>query len=686
MADIGGGSQLETPIAKAINAGDFPAYQLAVMHDWLRTLTLMAAVLVPLFFVLDTAMMPAALLPKFAVYRGISTALAVAQLVVVRLTLPSRWSFVHGYVISFQIGAIIALMTTDLGGFASSYYAGLNLVVMGVNLLMPWRALHTAANSLLIMVMYVLSNLAIAHQFEMTSLTNNLFFLGATMVLAAAINFVRFRLIKNEFSLLVDLRKTRDDLVVEKEIVEDRTRSLKSLLDVSGQGFLSFDQDFRILPEYSRECEAIFGRKLEGLPIDELLYSQVPAREDFKSGLGLYFEGKSKPEVIFDLLDHQLTINERIIRAEYKAVHQHQVMMVLTDITEERQLQEASRLENEKWSRLLKVIANRQAFSFFDRDAKNLFTALSNPTGGYHAIVHDLHSLKANAGFLGFVKTQAMAHEFEDFLADRIALGERIDPADQIARLSGAYQEELATVTDALGKEWHLDPETIELPRSEYLMIESHIKDYCPDQPILEALESHRQKPLSDLLNRFPAMAADLASRMGKRVAPLEIKGGDILVVADDLEELIGSFTHIIRNMVDHGIEPPGERVSLNKPPAGNLEIDITENSKELMITFSDDGRGIQLNEIKERALSLGILKADEVAAPSDLIAMIFRDDFSTAATVSEISGRGVGLPVVREAVMKIGGRIKVKTTKGQGTAITIIIPKHRTIPKEAAT
>jgi hypothetical protein len=182
--------------AKAIEAGDFQSYQVGIIHDWLRTLTLLATVLVPLFFVLDAFVVPKPLLPRFALHRAVSGGLALVQFFIVLATRPSRWSYLHGYLISAQVGGIIALMTTILGGFSSSYYAGLNLVVIGVNLLMPWRAFHTAINSALILAMYVALNAAAGRSYEATALLNNLFFLGATAVIAASINFVRFRLLQ----------------------------------------------------------------------------------------------------------------------------------------------------------------------------------------------------------------------------------------------------------------------------------------------------------------------------------------------------------------------------------------------------------------------------------------------------------------------------------------------------------
>ncbi|MGA2763883.1 MAG: ATP-binding protein [Spirochaetia bacterium] len=671
---------------KAIEAGDFQSYQIGIIHDWLQTLTLLAAILVPLFFVLDVFMMPPSLLPRFAIYRSISAALALIQLFVVRATRPGRLSYLHGYFISAQVGGIIALMTTSLGGFSSSYYAGLNLVVIGVNLLMPWRAYHTAINALLIFLMYISFNVIAPRPTDTAVLLNNLFFLGATAVIAAAINYVRFRLLQNEFMLLVEVRGARDELQVEKDLVEDRTRSLKGLLDVSGQGFLSFDGDFLVSPEYSRECEGIFGRRIEGRKIDELLYEDPRAREDFRNGLRLYFGGTARPEVIFDLLDHQIRIGEKTVRVEYKAVHGSRVMVVLTDVTEELRLLAESRKENERKATLLKVIANRSTFASFTREAQALFSRLANPGDSYSSVIREIHTFKGNAGFVGFQKTQEAAHELEDFLSDRLTLGQTILPGEKIALVIDAYREELSIITDALGSGWLQLAESVEIPRTDYLALEKHVKaNYPADRALLQALESHRKKPVAALFERFPGMAADLAARMGKRVEPLAVTGGDLPVVADDYEDLVGSFVHLIRNRVDHGIEPPGERERRGKPPAGKVSIDIKEDPQGITFTFSDDGSGIQLDKVEKRARKLGLITDGNPVSPRELLTFIFNDNFSTATRVTEVSGRGVGLPAVREAVRRAGGRISIRSAAGRGTTFTITVPRARARKGEVA-
>ncbi len=200
--------------------GDFDKYLNAIIHEWLKTLTTLAYILIPMFFFLDYFIMPPELLPRFGIYRLISTIIVIAQFFIIRNTRPNNFSYFHGYFIAINVGGIIALMTVDLGGFNSSYYAGINLVIIGVILLIPWRVIHSAINSVMIVSMYLIFNIVAAKDYDPTILINNLFFLCSTALMAVSINYVKHKLVRKEFLLMVELRKARDAIWSEMELAK----------------------------------------------------------------------------------------------------------------------------------------------------------------------------------------------------------------------------------------------------------------------------------------------------------------------------------------------------------------------------------------------------------------------------------------------------------------------------------
>lgn len=203
-----------------IDAKDFPRFLNRIIHDWLRTLTLLVIILVPLFFILDYFIVPRHLLQKVGVYRIVTTIIVFLQFLVILKTKPSKFSYIHGYLASIVAGGCIVLMTNDLGGFNSRYYAGLNLVIIGVNLLLPWRAVHSFLNSFIIIFMYVFINLYSGKPYQLDLFINNLFFLTATAVIAVSINTVKYLLTEKEFYLMCELKLARDSIWSEMELAK----------------------------------------------------------------------------------------------------------------------------------------------------------------------------------------------------------------------------------------------------------------------------------------------------------------------------------------------------------------------------------------------------------------------------------------------------------------------------------
>ncbi|MGV7225060.1 MAG: PP2C family protein-serine/threonine phosphatase [Nitrospinales bacterium] len=199
---------------------DFDTHLQGITHAWLKTLTALGFILVPLFFALDYFTLPKDILPRIGIYRLISTFVLLIQFFLIRYTRPSKLSYLHGHFVTLNVAGIIALMIIDIGGFNSSYYAGLNLVIIAVNLLLPWSAIHSTINCTMVISLYLGINILAGPDFDSAILFNNLFFLFATAVIAVSINYVKNRLVRQEFFLLIELKKARDALWSEIELAK----------------------------------------------------------------------------------------------------------------------------------------------------------------------------------------------------------------------------------------------------------------------------------------------------------------------------------------------------------------------------------------------------------------------------------------------------------------------------------
>ncbi|MGK7893049.1 MAG: response regulator, partial [Xenococcus sp. (in: cyanobacteria)] len=195
------------------------------------------------------------------------------------------------------------------------------------------------------------------------------------------------------------------------------------------------------------------------------------------------------------------------------------------------------------------------------------------------------------------------------------------------------------------------------------------------DRLYREVITSH-MGPFMDGVGGFPRMIRDLARNMNKKVK-LEILGKATSVDRDILKKLEAPLTHILRNAVDHGVELPEERIAIGKPPEATIRLEAIHRAGMLAITISDDGRGIDHEELRQKILKKNLATLEMVAQLSDveLLEFLFLPGFSTAQTVNEISGRGVGLDIAKSMVQEVGGTIRIISREGKGTTFHFQLP-----------
>lgn len=191
-----------------------------------------------------------------------------------------------------------------------------------------------------------------------------------------------------------------------------------------------------------------------------------------------------------------------------------------------------------------------------------------------------------------------------------------------------------------------------------------------------EGIRTLRLLPLATIFNLFGRMVRDLAKQEGKQVE-LTIEGAETKADKRIIEEMKDPLMHLIRNAIDHGIETPAERQRLGKPPQAKIQLRAQQTATSVIIEISDDGRGLDIEKIKQTAIKRGVYRPEELAnmAPSQIQALIFEPGFSTRTFVTEVSGRGVGLDVVRTNVELLKGTLQIASTPGQGCAIRLQLP-----------
>ncbi len=191
-----------------------------------------------------------------------------------------------------------------------------------------------------------------------------------------------------------------------------------------------------------------------------------------------------------------------------------------------------------------------------------------------------------------------------------------------------------------------------------------------------ESVMKARMQPVSNIFSKMPRIVRDLSQSLGKRVK-LQVEGQDTELDKSLLEAIKDPLTHAVRNSMDHGIELPGARQEAGKDPEGTLKLRAVQEGSHVLIEVTDDGAGIAVDKVRQKALERGLIAADRAAhlAERELLQLIFVPGFSTAAAVTNVSGRGVGMDVVRTNVERIGGKVEVDSRVGKGTTLRMRIP-----------
>ncbi|MDX2193766.1 MAG: chemotaxis protein CheA [Gemmatimonadales bacterium] len=189
-----------------------------------------------------------------------------------------------------------------------------------------------------------------------------------------------------------------------------------------------------------------------------------------------------------------------------------------------------------------------------------------------------------------------------------------------------------------------------------------------------ESVMRIRMVPISFAFNRFPRMVHDISARLGKKVH-LRVTGEGTELDKTVIEKIGDPLVHLVRNALDHGIEPPEERRAAGKPEEATLTLAACHRGGEIVVEIADDGRGIARERVRAKAVERGIIAADAALSDEQVLDLIWHPGFSTASEVSDLSGRGVGMDVVRRNIQALGGGVELRSREGAGTAVAIRLP-----------
>ncbi|BFO56373.1 ATP-binding protein [Acidovorax sacchari] len=501
------------------------------------------------------------------------------------------------------------------------------------------------------------------------------------------------------------------------ELVRRKTADIQAMLHTIPQGILTLQAGRTVHPEYSDHLAHILEEDgIAGRTLDALLFDRSDLSADARAQALAAIDaciGEDELNFSFNahLLPQELQVRfagdrMKVIELGWSPITAadgtvERLLLSLRDVTELRELARDAQARKEELAmvgELLGVAADK--FREFSESAARLLrdnqallgSAASQPDArpdALAALFRHMHTVKGNARTYGLLRIADAAHVAEQRYA---AL--RDDPAGwddaalqaDLEAVSSALQSYVRVNDGTLGRgASHAvgDAQAVRLPRARIEELCARIGALAQDpgctpahraalERIAAALADADAAGLDEVVGGVAASLPALARDLGKEAPEVVLQSGvPVAVKPQAADALRNAFMHLLRNALDHGIEPAAERAARGKPAAGRIRIGAVLDAEELEIRLADDGRGLDLDRIQARARAQGLIAEGAAPAPGDLAHLIFAPGFSTAGEVTAVSGRGVGMDAVKAFVESLGGRIQLVLAAGAPRAAT---------------
>lgn len=477
---------------------------------------------------------------------------------------------------------------------------------------------------------------------------------------------------------LETLNKTLESKVEARTAeLQERNREMRAVLDNIDQGLVMLDAAGKMGPQRS----AAFSRWLgAGRGIET--FEELLTASDNSAGVnfGLAFqqcqENMLPLDCSLDMLPRKAAIGERTLDIRYLPFTDsngelQNLLVVLTDATERLAHAAAEASQRETLAIMRGVVRDRSEYERFLADLLQRTSTLHDVANDDEvAFKREAHTIKGNAAVYGLERIAAMCHALEDEVADGTP------PTAALARYAEPLRE-LIHVAYATARTLGLGRPQLEVHPDELEAALRALRTGAVDEATA-ALTSWYDDPAERHLQRLGDAARAIVAKLGK---------GDLRVVVDSTVRLPRRFdavwsvlSHLVRNAADHGLESVNERVAAGKTDEPTLTLSARCVGNEAVIAIADNGRGINWSAVRASAQKKGLPSANE----RDLVDALFSDGMSTAQSLSSLSGRGVGLSAVKDAVVALGGRIEIASEPGRGTTFSLHFPDVSSM-KEAA-
>ena len=453
------------------------------------------------------------------------------------------------------------------------------------------------------------------------------------------------------------------------EEVELANYEIRELLDSVQQGFLKLDCFGRIGSKYSKAVVEMLGEiPASNLFMDLLSGHDKRAAEWFEIGLVEVFAGIMPLELTLKQLPKQIKSDSRFLSLEYAPIIEagelkHIVVMVsdITALVEREKFEVQSR---ELMAIIDRIADDKVAFLKFFAEAESLVKRIKDRTTAVNdEIKRDIHTLKGNAACFGLVRIPNACHAIEDYINEN----NEIPQSNLWTELDQAW----SSIRDKIRRLIADTEIKVTLGDDEYSSVLLAILNDVPKSQLATRVAAWRLEPTRRRLEIIAERITALGGKLGKGVLNVVIEDHELRTDPKYWLSFWSTLIHVIRNAVDHGIETCDERLKQNKPENGTIYLSTSIEGTSYVISVKDDGRGIHWEHLRSSAQQAGL----PYESDRDLKEALIHIGVSTKKSVTETSGRGVGMAAVRECCQSLGGSIEIDSVSGEGTEFRFVFP-----------
>ncbi|MBN2795374.1 MAG: response regulator [Clostridia bacterium] len=503
----------------------------------------------------------------------------------------------------------------------------------------------------------------------------------------------------NEVSRLYEiLQTTHDHTLNENTVLQEsiliRNFHLQAILDYVDEGFFMVDEHLIIQSEYSQKCLEMFKQAIENKYLPELLYPYDVENQNFlKDLMSDILEGEIPRELLLPLLPEQIHINQKIYALGFYFIdHTPEKLLMISDkmfivtlfdISESMHLKEVMEEEHQQFDMILEVYRSGNAikaalkdYHHFSQQIPELLSQNIPDETKIRIIFRQVHTFKGMFSQLKMKQTVDALHALES----KILEIEKSGIIKSISQLSfnQAIDKDLEILERKLGLDFVDLNEAVVIDKEKLIHLESQLMPFCHEphiKSLLEEIQSFRFKSFKNLLEPFDNYIQDLSEKLNKPMDPFVIEGEDFEIDQEIYRDFTNSLVHVVRNMMDHGIEAQEERSLKEKPLSGKIQGSVRIIDEHIQLILKNDGCPIDPEVIKEKAHKKGL--KTEPCSKEEVLQLIFEADISTSDEITSLSGRGIGLAAVKHELLRLGGRVKISSDPNE-TQYEFMIPLYK--------